>query len=103
MFKRLVFGSALLSAGLVTGAPALDADLEPRAVNCALVSTVINNFTKYTSSASSFCSAYLQTTISTAATLEVTSTRSTTTSLAAVTVSTTTTKYLLAFSIGLLG
>lgn len=34
---------------------------EERAVNCVVVNSIINYFTRYTSQASSFCSAYLQT------------------------------------------
>ncbi|KAJ8114925.1 hypothetical protein OPT61_g3310 [Boeremia exigua] len=82
--------SALFLAGLVLGAPAPDAELQPRAVNCALVNTVLDYFVKSKASASSFCSAYLQTTVSTKVLAASTTTQLTTTTTTPVVLTTTT-------------
>jgi hypothetical protein len=95
MVNKLKFFSGFLLLSIVASAPTLDADLEPRAVNCAIVSTVVNYFVKSTAAASSFCSSYLQTTVLTTTSVTAKSTQLTTTSLALVTATSTFTLYVL--------
>ncbi|KAI1623244.1 hypothetical protein EDD37DRAFT_667007 [Exophiala viscosa] len=54
--------AALFSLVVTTIAIPVEPEIEARAVNCKIVDAVINYFTPYTAQASSFCSAYLQTT-----------------------------------------
>jgi hypothetical protein len=68
---------AALTSGSPVGVELTHDNLEARALNCAVVKPVINYFTKYTSSASSFCSAFLQS--STTATVKAAATTTSTT------------------------
>jgi hypothetical protein len=89
----------LLSVTLAVSVPTevhnVEVSVERRALNCAVVKTVIDTFGKYTSSASSFCSAYLQTSTTTTLSVAATSKVATTTAPAVVAFTTTITLYVL--------
>lgn len=60
---------ALLSLVVSTISVPTEVQIEGRALNCKVVDAVINYFTRYTAQASSFCTAYLQTTTTIAVTV----------------------------------
>ena len=64
--RTLLITTLFLSAQPVKAAP--NSHQEERALNCKVIDNVVNYSTRYTAQASSFCTAYLQTTSTTTAT-----------------------------------